>query len=129
MAGLVLILVLTVILGYVASTAQTLSTEMRNLQTEGDKSANQVRGDIGAVMFDLERLMSDDKTKTSFDGTKSTLDQDLINISLPADTASKVSRLREHLQDLSYDTDTMYQKGQAISSITTGWVAGFNTYY
>ena len=118
MAGLVLLLALAVILGYIASTAEALSTEMRNLRTEADKAATQIRGDIDGVNSDLERLMSDDKAKIPFDPQKSTLDQDLINLPLPADTASKVSQLREHLQALYYYSDTMYQKALAISSVT-----------
>ncbi len=126
MGGLLVLLALTVILGYIASTAEALSTEMRNLRTEADKAATQIRGDIDGVKSDLERLMSDDKTKGSLDLQKPALDQDLINISLPADTMNKVSQLREHLQSLYYYTDTMHQKAQAISSVT--WLAGFDNY-
>jgi len=126
MGGLVVLLALTVILGYIASTAEALSTEMRNLRTEADKAATQIRGDIDGVKSDFERLMSDDKTKSNFDAQKSAFDQDLINIPLPGDTTNKVSQLREHLQALYYYTDTMHQKAQAISSVT--WLAGFDNY-
>src|ERR1700674_2613397 len=117
MWALLLLLVLVLIFGYIASSADALSREVRSLMTEGDKSATQVRADIDGVFSELARMMADDKLKSSFDPAKSPLDQDLINIPLPSEATLKVTQLRDHLQSLYYYTDTMFQKVQAISAI------------
>ena len=117
MTALVILLVLVVTLGYIASSADALSREVRGLMADGDKAVSQVRADIDGVASDIARLLSDEKAKGSFDSTKSTLDQDLINTVLPADTMLKVTQLREHLQAMYYYVDTMFQKIQAVSAI------------
>ncbi len=126
MGTLLFLLLLALVSGYLASSADSLSREVQMLRADADKNALQVRADIDGVKSDIERLMTDDKTKGNFDAQKGAFEQDLINIAFPAETALKISQLREHLQNLYYYTDTMYQKVKAISAITR--LKGFDDY-
>jgi hypothetical protein len=117
MSALVLLLMLVVMLGYVASSADALTREIRSLMSDADKAVSQVRSDIDAVASELVKLMSDDKFKGDFDPVKSVFEQDIVSKLLPSEVMQKIASLRAHLQDLYYLTDTMYQKVQGISAV------------
>jgi hypothetical protein len=122
-----ILLILVVALGYVASSVEFLSREVRALMIEGDKSASQIRSDIDSVASDIAKVMADDKTKASFSQDKGVFEQDIVYSSLPAEITQKVNLLREHLQSEYYYTDTMYQKIQMVSKILI-FVHSFDDY-
>jgi hypothetical protein len=115
--ALAVLLFAVVVFGYLASSADVLTREIRTLMTEADKIVTQVRGDIDGLQSEIARLMADDKTKNNFSLGQNFLDQDLVETPLPAESVLRVTQLREHLQSLYYYSDTMHQKIQALSVI------------
>lgn len=117
MALLLVLLALVVLFGYIVSSADALSREIRELIAHADGVAPQIRADIGSIASDLAKLALDDKTRGTLDPSKSALDQNIIETTFPAEVSLKIMQLRERLQILYHDTDTMYQKIQAISRV------------
>lgn len=103
------LLVISILAGFIVSVSNKLSDDIGTLITKGDAVAVEVFTGLTSIKADLDTLASpnEDSLQISLDDPR-----------IKPDTRTKINELRERLQQLYYDADTMHQKVDWISRIT-----------
>jgi hypothetical protein len=104
------LLAIAVTLGFVASAATQITTEIREYIAKGNAAAVEVAASLAGIRSDLDRI-------TPVDGNVLRLSLDDSRIG--PDTQSKIIALRDKLQDMYYATDMMTERANRIASLTS----------
>lgn len=106
---LVFLLATAVIFGFVASASTKMSDDVKELIGRGNIAASDAALGIATVKNELDKLIPpvDDSLKLSLDDSR-----------ISADTKSKITALREKLQDMYYAADMMRERVNGIAAIT-----------
>jgi hypothetical protein len=104
------LLTIAVVLGFVAAAATKISDEVKDYIARGNAAATEAAAAMASIRSDLDRI-------TPADGNvlKLSLDDPRIN----ADTQSKITALRDKLQDMYYATDMMTERANRIAALTS----------
>jgi hypothetical protein len=104
------LLMIAVMLGFVASAATKISDEIKEYIAKGNAAATEAAVAMASIRSDLDRI-------TPVDGNVLKLSLDDARIS--ADTQSKITALRDKLQEMYYATDMMTERANRIASLTS----------
>jgi hypothetical protein len=105
---LIVLLAFAVTLGFIASASTKMSEDIKDLITRGNTAALEAAAGIATVKGELDKIApGSDSLQLSLDDS-----------SIGADTRSKITALREKLQDLYYAIDMMNERGNGIAKIT-----------
>jgi hypothetical protein len=104
------LLIIAVMLGFVASAATKIADEIKDYVAKGNAAATEAALAIASIRSDLDRI-------TPVDGNvlKLSLDDSRIG----AETQSKITALRDKLQEMYYATDMMTERANRIASLTS----------
>jgi hypothetical protein len=107
---LFVLLAVAVTLGFVASAATRITNEIKDFTAKGNTAATDVAAALANIKGDLDQI-------TPADGNvlKLSLDDSRIN----ADTRSKITALRDKLQEMYYDVDMMTERANRIAALTS----------
>jgi hypothetical protein len=95
--------------GFIASTSTKMSEDIKDLITRGNTAALEAAAGIATIKGELDKI-----TPPVGDPLQLSLDDS----SIGADTRSKISALREKLQDVYYAIDMMKERGNGIAKIS-----------
>jgi hypothetical protein len=103
------LLAFAVIFGFVASASTKLSDDIKDFITRGNTVASETASLIAAIKSELDKMTPpvDDSLELSLDDSR-----------IGADTKSKITSLREKLQDMYYAADMMNERVNGIARIT-----------
>jgi hypothetical protein len=104
------LLAIAVTLGFVASALTRISDEIKEHTAKGNAAATEVAVAIANIKGDLDRI-----TPVDGDVLKLSLDDSRIN----PDTKSKITALRDKLQEMYYATDMMTERANRIAFVTS----------
>jgi hypothetical protein len=106
---LVVFLAFAVMFGFIASTSTKMSDDIKDLITHGNTAALEASAAIATIKGELDKI-----TLPAADSLQLSLDDS----SIGADTRSKITALREKLQDVYYAIDMMKERGNGIAKMT-----------
>jgi hypothetical protein len=103
------LLAVAVTLGFVASAATRITDEIKDFTAKGNTAVTDVAAALANIKGDLDQI-------TPADGNvlKLSLDDSRIN----PDTRSKITALRDKLQEMYYDADMMMERANRIAALT-----------
>jgi hypothetical protein len=104
---LFVLLMTAVALGFVASAATRISDEVREFIAKGNAAATEASAAIANIKGDLDRI-GGDALKLSLDDPR-----------ISADTKSKITAMRDKLQEMYYATDMMTERANRIAALTS----------
>jgi hypothetical protein len=104
------LLAVAVILGFMASAATRITEEIKDFTAKGNTAATEVAAALANVKGDLDPI-----TPVDGDVLKLSLDDSRIS----ADTRSKITALRDKLQEMYYDADMMTERANRIAVLTS----------
>jgi len=107
--GLIVLLAFAVVCGFVASASTKLSDDIKDLIPRGNTAASEAASAIATIKGELDKM-----TPPIGDSLQLSLDDS----SIGADTRSKITALREKLQDVWYAADMMRQRVNGINTVT-----------
>lgn len=105
------LLATAVIFGFVASAATRINDDIKEFITQGNMAATQAAAAIATIKGDFDRMtppIDGDTLKLSLDDPR-----------ISADIKSKITALREKLQDMYFATDMMTERANRIAAITS----------
>jgi hypothetical protein len=107
--ALIVLLAIAVVCGFVASASTKLSDDIKDLIPRGNTAALEAAAGIATIKGELDKMTPpvDNSLELSLDDSR-----------IGADTKSKITALREKLQDMYYAADMMHERVNGIKTIT-----------
>jgi hypothetical protein len=107
--ALIVLLAIAVVCGFVASASTKLSDDIKDLIPRGNTAALEAAAGIATIKGELDKMTPP---------VDNSLELSLVDSRIGADTKSKITALREKLQDMYYAADMMHERVNGIKTIT-----------